>query len=201
MDSGAKRARDSDGRCRLAVVLVFCVILGGVYCVPMRFGVVCGESMSPTLHHGQVFLMRRFRRGAQFGRGDVVVLEVNGQQHIKRVYALAGETVSGLDWQETDGHPDYIATDKEMDVLPELARRRPAVGAFVRMTVPRGHVFVLGDAITRSYDSRHFGPVPVEKVTGRLVASLFSVQRGDSAYTTALAREIESRPRACDPLD
>jgi len=201
MGSSAKGARSPAGRRRTALVSALCVILAGVYVVPMKLGVVCGESMAPTLHHGQVFLMKRARRGGRLRRGDVVVLEVKGQQHIKRIYALSGDTVSGIDWRETDGHPDYIATDRELDVLPELARRKPAVGAFVRMTVPTGHVFVLGDAVTRSYDSRHFGPVPVEKVTGSLLATLFSVPQARRAYTTAAALEIESRPQASDPLD
>jgi signal peptidase I len=186
MGSGANSARDPAGRRRTALVSVLCVILAGAYVVPMKLGVVCGESMSPALHHGQLFLMSRARRGGRLRRGDVVVLDVKGQQHIKRIYALPG---------------DYIATDKELDVLPELARRRPGVGEFIRMTVPPGHVFVLGDATTRSYDSRHFGPVPVEKVTGRLLATLFTVPQARRAYTTAMAREIENRPQASDPLD
>jgi len=201
MGSGANSARDPAGRRRTALVSALCVILAGAYVVPMKLGVVCGESMSPTLHHGQLFLMSRARRGGRLRRGDVVVLDVKGQQHIKRIYALPGDTVSGIDWQGTDGLPDYIATDKELDVLPELARRRPGVGEFIRMTVPPGHVFVLGDATTRSYDSRHFGPVPMEKVRGRLLATLFTVPPARRAYTTAMAREIENRPQASDPPD
>ncbi len=200
MGSGAKSARGPAGRRRTALVSALCVILAAVYVVPLKLGVVCGESMSPSLHHGQLFLMRRARRGGRLRRGDVVVLEVKGQQHIKRIYALPGDTVSGIDWQETDGHPDYIATDKELDVLPDLARRRPGVGEFIRMTVPPGHVFVLGDATTRSYDSRHFGPVPIEMVTGRLLATLFTMPQARRAYTTAMALEIENRPQASDPL-
>ena len=201
MGSGAKSARDPAGRRRTALVSALCVILAGVYVVPMKLGVVSGESMAPTLHHGQIFLMRRARRGGRLQRGDVVVLEVNGERHIKRIYALSGDTVSGIDWQETDGRPDYIANDRELDVLPDLARRAPGVGKFIRMTVPPGHVFVLGDATTRSYDSRHFGPVPVEKVTGRLLATLFTLPQARRAYTTAMALEIENRPRPSDPLD
>jgi signal peptidase I len=35
--------------------------------------------------------------------------------------------------------------------------------------VPPGHVFVMGDHRDRSNDSRVFGPVPVERVRGRVL--------------------------------
>jgi len=193
MSSSANGARDRAPRRRPTLVLALCAILAGAYAIPMKLGVVCGESMSPTLHHGQLFLMRRARRGGRLRRGDVIVYEVQGRQYVKRVYALPGDTVSGIDWPETDGHPDYVATDREMHILPELVRRRPGVGEFVRMTVPPDHVFVLGDATSRSYDSRHFGPIPMQKVKGRLLATLFTIPKARRTYTTAMALEIEGR--------
>jgi signal peptidase I len=168
------------------------VMLSGVYLLPMRLGVVCGASMSPTLRDGQVFVMRRMGYRTELRRGDVVVVDVEGKQHVKRVHAVEGDTVQGLDWVEADGHPDYIASASEIEVLPHLARRTPAIGRFVQIEVPEGHVFVLGDAITQSYDSRHFGPVPVSRVSGRLIRTLFSVRPGHG-YATALAAENDSR--------
>ncbi|TQS23044.1 hypothetical protein FLX08_06065 [Microbispora hainanensis] len=35
-----------------------------------------------------------------------------------------------------------------------------------------GHVFVLGDNLEASVDSRHFGFVPVERVVGRVIRRL-----------------------------
>lgn len=39
--------------------------------------------------------------------------------------------------------------------------------------VPRGHVWVEGDCKHMSYDSRHFGPVPLALVCGRVMVRVW----------------------------
>jgi len=46
---------------------------------------------------------------------------------------------------------------------------RPACELPVPITVPKGHLFVLGDNRGASEDSRFWGPVPLEAITGRVV--------------------------------
>jgi len=175
-------------RRRQLICVAACLAFGGIYLLPMRLGVVCGESMSPTLRDGQVFVMRRAGARSRLVRGDIVVLKMGKEYYVKRVYALAGDIVSGLDWVETEGRPDYIATPEEVRELPKLARARPGVGRFIRLTVPRGHVFVLGDAVSSSYDSRQFGPVPMSRVCGRVIGPLPRA-REDGSCPPARARE------------
>ncbi len=35
--------------------------------------------------------------------------------------------------------------------------------------IPEGYVYVLGDNLARSYDSREFGPVPIDRVVGKVI--------------------------------
>ena len=153
---------------RRALLVVLGVILV-VWVIPIRPGVVLGESMSPTFHNGQVFLMSRVGDGTRLDHGDVVVLNIGGELYLKRIEATEGQTIWGLDSREVEGVPDIIVSPVDVEEMRHLSQERPGVGRVVDLTIPPGHVFVVGDSEPRSYDSRHFGPVPVEAIRGRVV--------------------------------
>ena len=83
---------------------------------------------------------------------------------VKRVIATAGQTVELVDGAVyVDGEPlqeDYV----DGALTEELA------GSDIEFpyTVPEGELWVMGDNRTNSADSRWFGSVPVESVTGRV---------------------------------
>jgi signal peptidase I len=127
--------------------------------------VVVGQSMSPTLKSGRVIWVDRthYRTHAP-ERGEVVVFKREGLTYVKRVYRTAGEVVHYL-----AAGRDWVGPIRENRVADMQARYRDSRSVMrVRaLTVPEGHLFVVGDNAAVSEDSRSFGPIPMESVIGR----------------------------------
>lgn len=125
----------------LAVLVVLAVLRTRLVRVTVH-----GDSMTPTLRHGQRVLVRRT---AALGRGDLVVFrrprDPTRAWMIKRVAAAPGDPVPRTE-------------------VPNLWGRAEAL-------VPTGRIVVLGDNPAVSYDSRQFGYVPVEAVLGVVLGS------------------------------
>lgn len=84
-----------------------------------------------------------------------------GVQLIKRVIALEGETI------EIKGGSVYIdGLLLSEGYVPEGLVLQP----YAPLTIPAGHVFVMGDNRDRSKDSRVFGAVPEDVIVGRALA-------------------------------
>jgi signal peptidase I len=114
---------------------------------------VVGASMLPTLRPGERILALRRRYGRRLRRGDIVV------------HQLPATAV--------DGSADF-APGVLLAALPLVVKRAVAVGGDPAPgggTVPAGYVFVVGDH-SESTDSRHYGPIPLTSVVGRVVARL-----------------------------
>ncbi len=156
-------------RRRTIVFLLTCLVFA-LLSAPFRLGIVLGESMTPDFHTGQVFMTTRVDNHSTLHHGDVVLLTVNGQLFLKRVYALGGETVWALQSSKSQGF-ERVIPSCEIASIQQLVGRYRDLGRLVEFTVPEGHVYVLGDASENSYDSRQFGAVPVESVKARVVIS------------------------------
>jgi signal peptidase I len=148
---------------------------------PLTLTVVRGHSMEPTLRPGTVSLLdRTYYRFHPLCRGEIVVLRLRGETVIKRVYALPGERLSLLRYDDDTGN--------ELVAPPEAVRLRRlhAVGLLpqsrvVSLTIPPGHCFVLGDNSRVSVDSRDWGPVPMSAVLGRaLLPAIFVLKPANS---------------------
>ncbi|CDP06074.1 unnamed protein product [Coffea canephora] len=113
-------------------------------CTPV---LVYGPSMLPTLNlTGDVVLVEHLsQKFGKVGPGEVVVVRSpeNPRKTVtKRIVAVEGESVTFL-------------------VEPALSDRSHTV------VVPRGHVWIQGDNIYSSRDSRQFGPVPYGLILGK----------------------------------
>ena len=148
------------------------VAVGIVLLSPFRFGVVVGESMTPTLQPWQWYVLERAQyRRQPVQRGDVIVFERAGLTYVKRVLALEGDTVFLLKTQGSD--EDTLLFEWQLERLQELVRRRPFRNTMklVRRRVPAGFCYVVGDHLDGSFDSRAFGPVLLEHVKGKVVGT------------------------------
>lgn len=120
---------------------------------------ISGSSMLPGLHDGDLILCVRHSAPE---RGDVVVLDAGGKTLVKRVVAMAGDTVSlGADGLLVNGEPV-----QEPYVMPGEHGAE-----FGETAVPDGCVFVLGDNRAASKDSRDgsIGFVAMADIIGRMV--------------------------------
>ncbi|MCL2382890.1 MAG: signal peptidase I [Oscillospiraceae bacterium] len=96
-----------------------------------------------------------------FGRFSYYVLEFGKKSYIKRVIALPGEHIR---IEEGRVYIDGSLLDE-----PYLPRETFTEGGTFRdITVPEGHVFVMGDNREHSTDSRNFGAVPLDRVESRV---------------------------------
>jgi signal peptidase I len=135
---------------------------------PGRVCVITGGSMYPTLHHGQVVWVRTVdARREALHRGEVVVFRWRDRTYVKRVYATAGERVLLLA-DVGDSQPLLTPIRPDAEAFVMQAVRRRGHYRLLRLRVPPGTFFALGDCITDSIDSRSLGPIPVRAVLGRV---------------------------------
>lgn len=124
-----------------------------------------GTSMLPALaDQERIFVNKFVYRLEPISRGDVIVFHYPldpSKSFIKRVVAVAGDHVR-ID--NGTVHVNDIAID-ESYVPVQFRDQR----SYPEVEVPAGSYFVLGDHRSLSNDSREFGPVAQEYVSGKAV--------------------------------
>lgn len=115
--------------------------------------------------------------------GDVVVFVPPlkpGEDHVKRVVGVAGETVEVSEGRVfVDGRPRDLPAARF--VQAPVGRRAAAYRQFGPVRVPPAALFVLGDNRDGSIDSRHWGFVGVDDVEGRAALIYWSRDQSDGA--------------------
>lgn len=134
----------------LGLIAAFFVLFSFV----IGFARVEGHSMDGEFEDGEIVLMTRLRKDVS--RGEVIdILLPTGEYYIKRVAAVAGDTV------------DIVNGMFYVNGEPERAGTYPEDGPVIYpYTVPEGCVFILGDCREQSVDSRAFGAVNLAGLKG-----------------------------------
>lgn len=154
----------------------------------------------PTILPGDRFIANKIAyKSIDPKRGDLIVFanpEDRRQNYIKRVVAVAGETVeirNGELYVNGQKLPREKLPQSTLDDIRIQVGEKPlegdvyeetngsakykiflagpphdrTPGDFAKITVPKHHCFVLGDNRNLSQDSRHFGPVLLATIKGR----------------------------------
>jgi len=133
--------------------------------------IVLGDSMEPTLQDSDRLIALKHPYPAMSPqRGDIVVVEPgNGTIAVKRVVAVAGDRL-----YIARGHLYVNGRRCEESYVKEpMIAERP----YGPLTVPEGHVYVMGDNRNHSEDSRDYGPVSYEHVTGLVICRIWPLSK------------------------
>lgn len=142
--------------------LALIIILLVVFYILMGVSTVNGDSMYPSLHDGNKVLY--LRNSSRYEVGDVVVLHrPNGEEYVKRIVAVAGDTVN------IQSGKLYV-NGEERKFEDSIGETRWTEGEVTYpFRVQKAQVFVLGDNREVSEDSRAFGGVDIGSIAGRIV--------------------------------
>ena len=124
--------------------------------------VMVGDSMSPTIDSGDRVIVRKDEIRERLPElGEIIVFrnpEKPSQHYIKRVVGLPGDKV--------EIKAGVIRVNGEIldtGVVDKNAK------AEVSASVPMNHCYVIGDHLSNSKDSRHFGPLPMVAIEGKIL--------------------------------
>ncbi|TGE70417.1 signal peptidase I [Weissella confusa] len=152
---------------------------------------ISGDSMQPNLQNNQILMVNK---QGEIKRGEVVVFNAYGvdpnattpdEKYIKRVIGVPGDTVSDVNGvlrvngkvvdQSFISENEQVATNNRVGdwtSLAELGQSQNWQGP-ISVKVPAGYYFVLGDHRSISNDSRYWGFVPKNKISGTVWAPPF----------------------------
>lgn len=162
----------------LVAIIAAALLVLGIKAFILDVAVVDGRSMRPLLEPGELVLVLRCAYGlrAPFGpgylcrwarpaRGEVVAAANprDGQAVVKRVAAAGPAALSVAAGRLLGPGLDAALSEEQAARLEEEF----AAGSGGRL--PEGSVFLLGDNPTESIDSRDYGPLPVEALSGRVL--------------------------------
>ena len=182
--SGGKRLKRDGGRNlydwvgTVAAVALTAVI---IFTFAVRLVLVSGPSMRETLQDQDCLLVLNAPLCGGFETGDIVIIQRDdfrdGEPIVKRIVATEGQTVD-IDFDAGGVYGDGAALEEDDIRQPTYLEE----GLEVPVTVPEGHVFVLGDNRNDSDDSRdpELGPVDTRYLLGRAVLLLFPGETADT---------------------
>ncbi len=195
--TSTKSSRGKNNFWEIAQTILFAFILAQLI---IRFLVqphqVEGASMEPNFHSGDFILTDKITyRFRPPQRGEVVIFHPPNNpkvEYIKRIIALPGEKISINQGQI------YINGQKlKEEYLPRPYNILPAdlIQGKKELIVPPQSYFVLGDNRTSSYDSRFFGVVEKQFISGRALFRYWPPQRVQAFFPPHYQLQFSPAPK------
>lgn len=154
-----------------------------------------GPSMEPTLYTNNILITERItKRLNRFDRNDIIVAKNPSKPDefvCKRIIGLPGDKILMQPWinwnpfnntksKVTTEFENYAAVDMENERAIDgqgnhINNQDSSMGMFQSKViyVPRGHVWVEGDNIENSTDSRTYGPIPIGLIQSRVLCRIW----------------------------
>jgi signal peptidase I len=133
---------------------------------------VAGTSMEPSIHDRETVIVSRWHYGPRMPfaegyllrwrrirTGDLVLVRhpVTGEEVIKRCAAAGGTRYRICRSRLYIDSRSYRLSDEALDMMMK------------KRSVPEDSIFVVGDNAQVSYDSRHYGPVDMDSIEGKVL--------------------------------
>lgn len=156
-------------RAVLLSILLFGSVFSYLFISNLVFGYVevSGESMLPTLHVGETYVLQRWMYAyGEPCRTHVVALRdpLDDGLSVKRIIGLPGDEVSLV-----GGAVFVNGTELLEPYLPENTRTIQMTPHGVHFKLAANEYFMLGDNRQNSIDSRIYGPVSRDRILGPIV--------------------------------
>lgn len=157
-------ALDREGYISLCVRILYLVLAGWLLCSHVFLITQArGNDMFPAVKDGDLVIAFRLQR--EYAKNDVVVYTADGRKYIGRIAARAADIVK----LDSSGAVFVNGTAQNGEILYPTYTKE---GLTYPYTVPKNHVFILGDYRTQTEDSRNFGSIPLENVEGKVITIL-----------------------------
>ena len=139
-----------------------------------RVIVVDGDSMTNTLYDGEKVIITNFFYEPE--KGDIVVTDGrihNGRPLIKRVIATEGDTI------EIDYSTGNVTINGQV-IQEEYIKEKINTDnnkQDIKITIPEGYLFLMGDNRNGSLDSRELGIVDKQDILGKAIFRISPLSR------------------------
>lgn len=142
--------------------------------------IVVGTSMEPNLSQGERLLVERITpRLGNLKRNDIIIFNPPGNNNIdyvKRIIGMPGEVVLIKDCALY-----LIENGSETKLIEDyLPLGTCTAGENKAVQIPQDSFFVLGDNRTHSADSRFFGPLKKDRVSGKVFLRFWPISKVSS---------------------